>query len=384
MKKPLVRVTLSFSLSMTLLVASQAARTASAPACAPAELAYVGTDGSQLRALRFDACTGKLAMIGPVAELPKARWAVAHPSLPILYVAHEGAGTEGGVAAFAVSRGSGALTKLGDVASGGSGTTHLWLDQPSMTLLAANFSGASTSSIALQRDGALGALVSTVRSSGSGPHRRQAAPHPHGVAVDPAGRYALVSDMGADRVFVHGFDRASRVIRPDDAAHPRSFTSPPGSGPRRTVFGASGRHVHVLLELSAEIITLQWDGQNARLSPVQTVALSSADFQGVRSASEMVISQDGQFIYVGNRGENQLQVFRVSPMSGELSLVQRISSGGEGLWHFEVHASGLWMLVANYRSNRVQLFRIDPETGLLSETRESVESSAPVSVTFVH
>lgn len=361
-----------------------AAPYAHAADCAPAEIAYIGTDGQHLRALRFDACKGLLSMIGPVAEVPKPRWAVAQTQPPVLYVATDGNGQEGSVVAFVMDGATGALTPLNETAAGGGGTTHLWLDKPSMTLLAANFGGGSTSSFSVSSDGRVGALVTTVKATGSGPHRRQTSPHAHGVTVDPSGRYALVADMGADRVFVYGLDRATHALLADDAAVPRAFVAPAGSGPRRAIFGASGHFVYVLNELTAEVMVLRWDATQGRLSQVQTVPLSNPEFQGVKSASEIAVSRDGRFVYASNRAENTLVVWRVDADTGALTPLQRLPSGGEAPWAFEIHPSGQWMLVANYRSNRLNLFRIDPGSGQLSDTGQVVESPAPVSVTFVH
>lgn len=348
------------------------------------ELVYVGMDGVQLRALRFDAVTGDLSMVGPVADVPKPRWAVAHPLLPVLYVAGDGNGSEGSVIAFSVDRVTGGLTKVNEVAAGGGGTTHLWLDAPSMTLLASNFGGGSASSFAINQDGSLGARVSTLKATGSGPHRRQASPHAHGAVIDPSGRYALVSDLGADRVFIYGFDRATHAISLDDKAAPRSFAAPAGSGPRRVVFGLDGRFAYVLNELSADILTLRWDAPQGRMVQAQTLPMGSPGFQGAKSGSEIAVSADGRFVYASNRGENTLQVYRVDLDSGLLSLVQRLPSGGELPWNFAIHSSGKWMLVANQRSNAVAVFRIDPDTGMLAEAGPSVDSPAPVSVTFVN
>ena len=368
-----------FALSMGLLSACAV----TALDGAETSLVYVGRDGNHLHALRFDGNTGHLTMLGPVAEVPKPRWALAHPRLPVLYVAADGHAQDGSASAFAVDHETGALTRINEVAAGGSGTTHLWLDVPSMTLLASNFGGGSVSSIPLNQDGSLGARVSTVKATGSGPHRRQASPHAHGAVVDPSGRYTLVPDLGADRVFVYGFDRASHALRPDDAVPPRSFVAPPGSGPRRVVFGADGRFAYLLNELTADIAVLRWDPQQGRLAPVQSLPVTSADFQGTKSGSEIAIGPDGRFAYVGNRGENALAVYRVHPGSGELTLVQRTPSGGDMPWNLAIHPSGKWMLVANYRSNRVSVFRIDPLSGMLSDTGQSVESPSPVSITFM-
>ena len=351
------------------------------PGCAPSRLAYVGTDGGQVQALRLDACTGRLASLGSVATPGKPRWAVANPTLPILYVANDVAGKNGSVIAFAVDRVSGALTKIDEADAGGIGTTHLWLDAPSSTLIAANFFSGSATTLPINADGSVGALASSVKETGSGPHKRQTKAHAHGVAVDPTGRWALVSDLGADRVFVYGFDRATRSLAPDDAANPRAFAVAPGSGPHHAAFSADGRFVYVLDELTADLQVLRWDAREARLSPVQSVAISSADYLGAKSGAEVVVSRDGRFVYVEDRGENRLVVYRADAGTGTLSLLQRLPSGGDKPWAFAIDPSGRWMLVAN--SAKLSLLRIDPASGLLSDTGQSVDSATPLSLAFM-
>jgi 6-phosphogluconolactonase len=385
----LAGTTLRLALAALALTAALAGSAASAAANAEAraqegetELVYVGTHGSQLHALRFEASTGKLAALGPVAEGLKPTWAVAHPRIPILYVVDDDK-TRGSVIAFSVNRASGALTRLAEADTGGSGTTNLWLDQPSSTLLTANFGGGSASSIALKPDGSFGPLVSTIKASGSGPHRRQASAHAHGVAIDPSGRYALVADMGADRLFVYGFDRETHALLPDDSSKPRSFAAPAGSGPRHLAFGANGQYVYLLSELTAEITVLRWDAQQAQLTSVQSLDTTSLEFKGATSGAEVAVSPDGRFVYVENRGENMLVVYRVNAATGELSLVQRIASGGELPWGFALHPSGKWLLVANERSGKVNVFSVDMATGRLRDSGAAVDTPAPVSITFV-
>jgi 6-phosphogluconolactonase len=367
----------------TLALAGLALTGAYAGAATQNEFIYVGTQAGQIHALRFDTSSGKLTPVGPVAEGPKSTWAVAHPQLPILYAVDDAKEKDGSVIAYAVNRETGALTRINDAPAGGAGTTHLLLDAPSLTLFAANFGGGSASTIAIKPDGSLGPLVSTIKATGSGPHRRQTSPHAHGTAVDPSGKYALVADLGADRVFVYGFDRATHALAPDDTAKPRSFVAAPGSGPRRPVFGADGRFVYVLNELTAEISVLRWDAQQGRLAAVQTAPLSSAEFKGNKSGSEIALSRDGRFVYAGNRGENALVVYGVNTESGELTPLQSISAGGETPWGFALHPSGKWLAVANQKSGTVNLFSVDTASGKLADTGQSVAAPTPVSITFV-
>ena len=347
------------------------------------ELVYVGMQERQIRALRFDAATGTLTALGVVAEGLRSTWSLAHPKLPVLYAVDDDNTREGSVTAFAVHPQTGALTRINEVASDGSGTTYLSLDAASMTLLAANFGGGSSSSIALQPDGSLGTRVSTIKETGSGPHRRQTSAHAHGIVIDPTGRYALVADLGADRVFVYGFDRTTRELSRDDSANPAPYVATPGSGPRHIAFGADGRIAYLLSELTAEIVALRWDATRGTLVPLQVQAVSSSAFEGVRSGAELAVSRDGRFVYVADRGENTMVVYRVAAASGELSLVQRVPSGGERPWHFAIHDSGKWMLVANQRSGRINVFAVDPASGKLTDTGHAADVPSPVSLTFV-
>ena len=378
-------MTISFLTRCGLLLAAGAllggCATPPAAGCSPATLAYVGTDGGQLQALRLDACAGRLTDLGAVAQLTKPRWAVANPGLPMLYVADDIAGKDGSVVAFAVNRGSGALTKINEADAGGIGTTHLWLDAPSSTLIAANFFSGSATTLPLAADGSVGAVASTVKETGSGPNKRQTKAHAHGIALDPTGRWALVSDLGADRVFVYGFDRATRALAPDDAANPHAFAVPPGSGPHHAAFAPDGRFVYVLDELAADIQSLRWDARDARLTLVQSQPISSADFKGAKSGAELATSRDGRFVYVEDRGESTLLVYRANADTGELTLAQRVPSGGDKPWAFAIDPSDRWMLVAN--GAKVSLFKIDPASGALSDSGQSVASATPLSIAFM-
>lgn len=373
----------SLLLALSAGIASTSCSVAAVPESAQAELVYVGTQKSQIDALRLDSATGKLTAIGPVAEGPKSTWVSVNPHLPVLYAVDDDNAHEGSITAYAVDRGTGALTKVNAVATGGNGSTYLGLDVPSMTLFSANYASGSVSSIPVNADGSLGARVSTIAETGSGPNRRQASAHAHSAAVDPSGQYALVPDLGADRVFVYGFDRATHALSQADTANAHAFVVPPGSGPRHLAFGQNGQFVYLLTELSAELMVLRWDAAQAHLSLVQSVQTTSADFQGVKSGAELALSPDGRFVYVENRGENALVVYRVNPDSGELTLVQRTPAGGQKPWGFGIDPSGKWLLVANQQSGTVNVFSIDRESGMVSDIGQSAQEPLPVSVTFV-
>lgn len=347
------------------------------------DLLFVGTwQGTEIYGARFDAVTGALTPLGTVGAAV-SNWATMHPRLPILYV---GSGLTGGyVYSFAIDRATGALTETGSVATdsvsvaNGGGLSYIAIDEPSSTLLVADFEAGTATTLPLGPDGSLGAPVSSMADTGSGPNARQAGPHPHQAVVDPSGRHLLVPDFGADHVFIYRFDRATRVLEPGPAA----FAVAPGSGPRRIWFHPGTGTAYLLSELTAELQVLSWDPGKAELSGVQALSTNSAGFTGTSSAAELALSRDGRFAYASNRGENTLVVYAIDQRTGLLELSQRLPCGGTTPWSFTLHPSGRWLLVANEVSNTVDVFSLDPRTGLLTATGTSMPVPNPDGITFV-
>jgi 6-phosphogluconolactonase len=348
-------------------------------------LVYIGMHGGQIHAARFDPVTGSLTAIGPVADQSAPTWAVRHPTLDILYYVREDGNDgsqSGAVCAYRIDRASGGLRLLNETVAQGGGTTHLYLDAPSMTIVASNFGGGTVSAIPILTDGRLGAVSSVLVEQGSGPHRRQTYPHPHGAAVDPTGQYALVADLGADRIFVHRFDRPTRALLYDRPDRQLDFVARPGSGPRHVVFHPNGSLMFALTELSGELMTFRWEHELDRLRLIDARIASSPGFAGERSLSELAISADGKLLYLTDRGENMIVVHAIDPNSGALTFLQRISCAGEFPWHFAIDPTGGWMLVANEHSNRIETFRIDAVTGHVAPAGTGLDTPKPVHLLF--
>ncbi|SAK96118.1 3-carboxymuconate cyclase-like protein [Caballeronia pedi] len=368
---------------MLLLAAAIYASAAMPAQDAPPEYVYVGTQGNRIEGLRLDPASGELTATAPANVDIRPTWLLTHPSLPVLYAVDDRSDRPGSVSAFNVNRETGELRRLDTVATQGVGTTHLTFDAASNTLLAANYNSGSVSSIAVHEDGSLGETASTIIESGSGPNRRQMSAHAHSAVVDPSGRYVLVPDLGADRVFVYRFDRATHALSKDDANPSRAFVAPFGSGPRHIVFGADGRFAYLITELSADVMVLRWDASQGRLRLVQSLPVSSAGYTGAKSGAEIAVSRDGRFVYAADRGANEIVVYRVDVASGALSEIQRASSNGVKPWGFGIDPSGKWLLIANQASGTVTVLGVDPLSGLLKSTRNSAPVRNAVSIAFV-
>ena len=92
--------------------------------------------------------------------------------------------------------------------------------------------------------------------SAPGPNAsRQDSPHPHGVTVDPTGRFVLVPDLGADLVRIFHINQVTGYLEPIDP-----YVAAPGSGPRHGTFwtpkGSRGTDQNVYFYLVHELSNL--------------------------------------------------------------------------------------------------------------------------------
>jgi 6-phosphogluconolactonase len=358
------------------LTAQAATSTASNTGAPGRDLLYIGSWAANgLYAAWFDRAQGTMELIGSVNGI-QANWTTMHPSLPVIYVA--GNDLAGSVSAFRVDHTTGALTAVGDSVPTDSANTlsgglaYIGVDAPSGTLLAANYAAGIAATLPIARDGRLGAPVSEIQDSGSGPSARQAGPHVHDMTVAPGGHYILTPDFGADKVFVRRFDRATRQLSADGVPGPGYYAVTAGDAPRRIEFHPNGRIAYLLCELGADIQTLAWDPRTATLTQLQDQSIDTAGFTGTPSAAELALSADGRFVYVSNRGQNSLLAYSADPRTGLLTLVQRTDCGGDNPWSISVHPDGRWMFVANRLSNTVNLFSIDRASGTLTNTGTSI------------
>lgn len=352
-----------------------------APAATPV---YVGTyTGSGSRGIyRFtlDTATGAAGTPVLVAETRNPSFLALHPNGRVLYAVNEVDDFEGqaagSVGAFAIDPATGKLTLINRQSSQGAGPCHLFVDHAGRDVLVANYDGGTVAVLPIGADGRL-APASCVRAhEGTGPNRaRQDKPHAHGIWLDAAERFALATDLGADRIFVYRFDAVKGTLEPHGAV-----PLAPGSGPRHLAFDPSGRTVFAISELRSTVSSFAYDATAGTLRAIQTVSTLPADFKRGNTAAEVVLSPDGRYLYASNRGDDSLAVFAVDAVSGRLTPAGRIAAGGRTPRHFAIDATGRWLIVALQDSNAITILRRDPASGQAAPTATRITLSKPVCV----
>lgn len=293
-------------------------------------------------------------------------------------VGNYGGKPTGAVSAFKIED-NGDLKLINQVPSMGADPAHLSVSASGKYVLVANYSGGSVASFKILDNGGL-QLAASVQHSGSGPHPNQGAPHAHFIANDNQGQRVFVADLGIDQVLVYALDEATGALTPNV---PPFGAVPAGGGPRHVAFEQQGRLVYTNNELSHTVTVFARDAATHALTPIQTLSsLLPGDPQQAES-SEIVMSADGEHLYVGNRGPNSIAVFDVDKASGKLSLKATVSTGGNWPRDFKLDPSGNFIVLGNNRSGDVKVFALDHATGLPSDTGTKVPLNQVSNVAFV-
>src|SRR5436190_4038113 len=333
----------------------------------------------------FDPATGQLTHRALAAETKNPSFLAIHPNNRLLYAVGEletfQGKSSGAISAFAIDPKTGNLKLLNQRPSGGAGPCHLIVDKEGKHALAANYSGGSVCVLPIDGDGRLGPATAFVQHHGTGVNKqRQEAPHAHSINLDAANRFAVVADLGLDKIMVYKYDADEGTLTAND---PPATDITPGSGPRHFAFHPDGRHAYVINELTSTVTAMDYDPERGLLKPTQTISTLPKDFRGETTCAEVQVHPSGKFLYGSNRGHDSIAVFRIDPESGRLTAAGHQSQDIKTPRNFGIDPTGSFLLVANQDSNSIVVFRINGETGELTPSGTKVEVPMPVCVKFM-
>ncbi|MBC8352305.1 MAG: lactonase family protein [Planctomycetes bacterium] len=377
-------------------------------------IAYVGTYTSPLQNMRktqvdlppgngrgihlfqVDRTTGAMTPYG-LHEMGTSPSALAfNAARTHLYSANEteriGDEEAGSVSAFAINPADGKLMLLNSVNSGGKGPAHLSVHPSGRFVLVANYFGGSVAVLPILPDGSLGAATDIKRDAGRvGPTKASNAPpgsfafsghdqaHAHMIEADPSGRFVLHVDLGLDRIYVWKFDDKKGVLTPND---PPAVSLPPGDGPRHFHFHPNGRWFYSLQEEGSTIVLFDYDSAMGQLNSRQTISSLPPGFAGSNFCSGILVSDDGRFVYAGNRLHDSIGMFSIGE-TGELTFVTEEWTRGNYPRSFNFDPTGQFLYSCNQRGDNIAVFRVDRKSGGLTFTGNYTPVGNPSIIVFL-
>ncbi|MFD5779569.1 lactonase family protein [Streptomyces sp. NPDC126933] len=301
----------------------------------------------------YDSETGAISGTGTLAGVDNPSYFAVHPDGSTLYTVNEQ--QDGGVTAISLS-GDGGPTVLGTRSTGGAGPTHLSVHPGGQWLLSANYTSGSVAVHPIGASGALGERTDLVTHSAPPPGPGQNGPHAHQIVTTPDGGHVVAVDLGNDTVYTYRLDTSAGTLTQVSHA-----TLPPGAGPRHLAFHPSGLFAYLADELANAVTVCAYDPGTGELTPGEPQSTGS----GSGFPSQLVVTGNGAFAYLANRGPNSLTRYAIEADGAELRLLDTVPVGGDYPRQLALSPAGNLLFAANQRSNSVTVFHVDQDTGEL-------------------
>ena len=330
----------------------------------------------------YDAASGSLRQLQAISGLQYPTFAAIDGDKLTVYAISEetdpSGQRKGYLSAFRLDPVQAQLSLINKEESLPAPTCHVELDRAGRCLIVSSYHGGLLGLSPVLEDGSIGPSADQHRHEGKSVHPAQSQARVHSVFVDRTNRWAVASDLGLDKVFVYKLDTERYRLE----LH-QEVSVAPGSGPRHFVFHPSLPYGYVIHELNGTITAFGFDEERGELRALQTVSTLPEGFDGENGCADIHISPDGRFLYGSNRGHDSLAVYAISAETGELSLVEIVSTLGGHPRNFALSPDGRHVLVANRDGNHIVTFRRDEASGKLTPAGIELAVSKPVCVKFV-
>lgn len=321
----------------------------------------------------FDNRSGKAEERG-FAEAGNPSYLAVSANSRFVYAVNES--NQGKIGAFAYESSPGRLSLINQQPNNGSAPCYISIDKTGQWLFSGNYSSGNLTVHPIHKDGSLGPMHQFIQHTGSSISKRQQSPHVHCTYVSNDNKLLYVPDLGLDKVMVYNFNASSGKLELNEKA---SITVSPGGGPRHIVFTKNGQFGYLVEELSGAVNVVERKGNNHVMVQTENRFKDSGELAG----ADIHLSPDEKFLYVSQRSNSTIQIFKVNNKTGRISFVGEQSTLGNFPRNFVIHPSGKFLLAANQKSDDITIFKRNAQTGLLTDTGERIKVPAPVCLKWI-
>ena len=342
-------------------------------------LVYIANGGGAeggITVAALDYADGSLRIVQRIREINECHYLNFHPNRQYLVATTMDDDVQ--VVSFAVDA-QGMLSLISRQPAAGTSPAYVCVDASGKNALMVNYAvGEARGNIRLYPiggDGALAEASEHVEHEGSGPNRsRQQVSHPHMIVTTRDNRFAVVPDLGVDKVYLYRLDAAAGEL-----SLSRTLDLPPGAGPRHVAFHPSLPLMYVINELDSTMATFAYDADDnwARLSVVSTLPDGYAQPAArPNTCADVHAHPNGKFLYGSNRGHDSIVIYALDA-DGQPQLQRHEATRGAWPRAFLIDPAGEFLIVGNRHTDSAAVFSIDAETGRLTY-RSSLALSEPI------
>lgn len=300
----------------------------------------------------YDPATGEVTVGRPLTGVGDPSYLALHPDGRTLYAVNER--EQGAVTAVRLSD----RRILGSRGTGGGAPCHVSVHPGGRWLLSANYGSGSVAVHPLDDSGAIGERADLVTHSAPEPGPGQEGPHAHQIVTSPDGGHVLAVDLGTDTVYSYRLDERTGKLTEVARAHTR-----PGAGPRHLTFHPEGRYAYLANEVDNTVAVCTYATETGRLTV--GAAQSTGTGSGTSYPAQILVTPNGSYAYLANRGHNSLTRYAVEADGARLRLLDTVPVSGDFPRQIALSPDGALLFTANQRSSTVSVFRVDTDSGEL-------------------
>ena len=336
---------------------------------------YMGRDGGDgIYLLELNTEKESLEMISSYPELSNqpSFLAVTRETVYAVSELEEG----GYITSFRRNPSSGKLTMKNKVKTEGAGMCHLCLWPGEHYISAANYLSGSLLVCSVEEDGSLGKICDCRHHQGAGVDiSRQEGPHVHSTLISQDGKRLYVADLGLDKIFCYSIGKGGIL---EDTGENMQISTPGGMGPRHFVFNKDGRFLYLMTEMGSRLFVYESRDGGMTFREIQNLNALPQNYEGVHTGADIHLSADGRFLYLSDRGVNDIVAYRISEDTGLAQLVGNYSCYGDFPRNFCITPDDEYVIIANQKSGNVVLCKRNRETGVLE--KKLAEATIPQAV----
>lgn len=252
----------------------------------------------------------------------------------------------------------------------GSSACHISINKQRTLIAVSYYASGGLELIALNKDGTIGERITKIQHEGHSLNpKRQEASHIHSSVFSDDGKYLFIADLGTDEIVIY---------KVPDNTPTQTLKLKAGSGPRHLAWHKNKKHLFLVNELSNTLSLCKFE--NFELKLIKTVSTLSTHSNFESYAATLKIHPNGKYIYVSNRGEDSIAVFKFNETTEALELIQSISSHGKFPRDLELSKDAGYLVVANQNSDDIFSYFINEKTGLLEPSNQELQLNTVVCV----
>ncbi|WP_064196934.1 MULTISPECIES: lactonase family protein [Emticicia] len=283
----------------------------------------------------------------------------------------------GNISAFAINASNGSLKLINKQSANGENPVYVSIHQSQKFVISANYGEGNVTVLPINTDGSLNQFVQSFSFNGSSINKeRQEKPHIHSGILSPNHDYLFLPDLGTDqiRVFQFDFNKNKPLIPREELTVKVSA----GAGPRHLAFHPNKKFAYLIEEMAGNIVVYQY--QNGKLTELQRT-MANQKKADIYSSADIHPSPDGKFLYVTNRVENTIAIFKIKK-NGQIELIGHESTHGGTPRNFNIDPTGNFVIVANQSSDNIVVFSRNQQTGLLKKLSDNTKILHPSCIQF--